>query len=118
MNDSLLEEVMKKCPENLREALEVELIKRRNAMHDAGMKKFAITMQNMEFVIGAIFTYNLLADKLMDIVPHEGTVLVVKEIKYHVKECREGGIDITKKNSKGSDEILILPKANDHVIIL
>lgn len=100
--DLLLEEIMKQCPESLREELEVELIRRRNEMHDNGVKDFAISMHNCELAGGAMFAYRLQADKLIDIVPPEGAVLLEENAKFHIQKGKTGGIVITKHNRAGT----------------
>jgi hypothetical protein len=101
-NDLLLEEIMKQCPESLRDELEVELIRRRNEMHDNGVKDFAISMHNCEFAGGAMFAYRLQADKLIEVVPPEGTTIFEDNMKYHIQRAKSGGIVITKHNAVGS----------------
>lgn len=119
-NDLLLEEIMKQCPESLREELEVELIRRRNDMHDNGVKDFAISMHNCEFASGAMFAYRLQADKLIDIVPPEGATFIEQNAKYHFQNRKGGGIIITKHNRVGSlpMEITIQIMVRNQITIL
>lgn len=114
---AILEEILKECPENLKEALEVQLIQRRNAMHDKGMRAYAIEMQNVEFALGAMFTYNSISEKLVDVVKPEGCFFSVRGVKYQVKEGHEGGIEVTKQGQEMNKEISILTRASNRLTI-